>query len=143
MSEPPLDLNKIKAFPKAPPRRPDKLTKGALAQQLHAAAITRAQLENQSFAQDMHQRRSFATSAFRFVCVWMILVVAIVIASAVFADGVVIRGVLFKFVLSEKVLITLLCTTTANVIGLLVIVMKYLFAPPRLTPKSGSKKQPS
>ena len=49
-----------------------------------------------------------------------------------------------KFVLSEKVLVTvlvtLLCTTTANVIGLLVIVMRYLFPGPTKSQVRGTTK---
>lgn len=139
MSEAPLDLSKIKPPSKRPSKRPDKLTQAALDDQMRVATIQRLNLENVSFAQDMEQRRSFAVKAFRFVSCWMIVVVLIVAAAGILGDGLTLHGVKLKFVLSEKVLITLLCTTTANVIGLLVIVMRYLFAP---VPKPSSRRNP-
>jgi len=142
MSEqPPLDLSKIKPPSKRPSKRPDRLTQAALDEQIRVAAVERAHLENASFAQDMLQRRSFAVRAFWFVCAWMVGVMLVVLIAGIFGEGVTISGVKIKFGLSEKVLITLLCTTTANVTGLLVIVMRYLFSPPKsLKPAKGNTK---
>lgn len=66
--------------------------------------------------QDRKQRGTFAMCIFIFVCVYMASALTIVIL-----DGC---GVLD---ISETVQITMLGTTTANVIGLFIVVANYLF----------------
>lgn len=68
--------------------------------------------------QDRQQRKHFAYSIFIFICVYMLVVLSIVTFAGLSAWG---------FSLNDGVLVTLLSTTTANVLGLFIIVAKYLF----------------
>ena len=74
--------------------------------------------ENAGDSQDRTQRKKFAEKIFNFVSIYMYLVFFVLILS----------GCENKFYLSDSVLITLLGTTTANVIGVLIIVVTYLFS---------------
>lgn len=70
--------------------------------------------------QNRAQRKEYADNIFAFLCVYMLFV------------GLIIMGVGCNhcgFELSDTVLITLITTTTANVIGIFVFVVKYLFNP--------------
>lgn len=89
------------------------------------AETRRLELENQSLegdnigdSQDRKQRKEFAEKIFSFVCLYMFSVFLILF----------LCGSPSNFKLSDTVLITLLGTTTANVIGILIIVVKYLFS---------------
>lgn len=89
------------------------------------AEARRLELENQSLegdnigeSQDRDQRKEFAERIFSFVCIYMFAVFFILF----------LCGSPSSFKLSDTVLITLLGTTTANVIGILIIVVKYLFS---------------
>lgn len=73
--------------------------------------------ENEGDTQDRNQRRIFAISVFLFVVLYMAAVMTILF----------IQGFCDSFYLDKSVLITLLATTTANVLGVLVIVVTYLF----------------
>lgn len=66
--------------------------------------------------QDRNQRKKFSGHIFKFMCVYM--AVALII---VFLCGLQVM------VLDSSVLITLLSTTLANVIGVFTFVAKYLF----------------
>lgn len=68
--------------------------------------------------QDRRQRKHFAYWIFGFVCAYMLLVLTVVLFVGIRCLG---------FALSDGVLVTLLSTTTANVLGLFIIVAKYLF----------------
>ena len=74
-------------------------------------------LELKNKAQDIELRRKYAEQIFTFVSLYMFAVFFILILS----------GSPSSFRISDAVLMTLLGTTTANVIGILVIVAKYLF----------------
>ena len=74
--------------------------------------------ENEGDTQDRNQRRIFAISVFLFVVLYMVAVMTILF----------IQGFCDSFYLDKSVLITLLATTTANVLGVLVIVVTYLFS---------------
>ncbi len=76
------------------------------------------QLDNDGLAQDMDERKLYAHRIFVLVCMWLFLVSLVFVA-----DG---NGNLHY---SDSVIITLLTTTTANVIGLFILVTKYLFNP--------------
>lgn len=82
--------------------------------------IKRAQLleEYYSKKQDREQRKTFSFRIFMFVCVYMTFALAIL----VFCGASALR-------LSDSVIVALLTTTTANVIGLFAVVAKYLFHP--------------
>lgn len=66
--------------------------------------------------QDREQRKSYSDKVFYFLCAYMVVVFVILILSAC--------GV---FMMEKSVLITLLSTTSANIIGLFVFVVRYLF----------------
>lgn len=74
--------------------------------------------ENEDNSQERGQRKNYAKNVFIFVMAYMVIVLAILF----------IQGFCTCFYLSDSVLITLLGTTTANVISVLVIVMAYLFS---------------
>lgn len=89
------------------------------------AETRRLELENQSLegdnigdSQDRNQRKEFAERIFSFVCLYMFAVFLILF----------LCGSSGRFNLSDTVLMTLLGTTTANVIGILIIVVTYLFS---------------
>lgn len=79
-------------------------------------AIQLKQEELDSLKQDREQRKVFSYVIFGFVCVYMVLVLgAVILDGASFID------------VSDGVLITLLGTTTIDIIGLFAIVARYLF----------------
>lgn len=86
-----------------------ELEKQALELQLLKAQIRK-------FEDDNTGRREFSRSIFAVTVVWMFLVLMILIQHA---SG--------KWHLSDSVLITLITTTTVNVIGIFIIVANYLF----------------
>ena len=75
--------------------------------------------ENRGDSQDRDQRKEFAERIFSFVSIYMLFVFLILFFSGTETTN---------FKLSDNVLITLLGTTTANVIGILIIVVTYLFS---------------
>jgi hypothetical protein len=74
-------------------------------------------LEVQSKAQDIAMRKEYADKTYLFVCIYMCFVFFIIFLACSPST----------FQMSDGVLITLLGTTTVNVIGLFAIVMNYLF----------------
>lgn len=77
------------------------------------------EIQNESDTQDRDQRKDFAERVYYFACVYMVFVFLILFLSGS-------TGAHFK--LNDSVLITLLRTTTANVIGVFAIVVTYLFS---------------
>ena len=82
------------------------------------AQMDRQREEIEGLKQDREQRKIFSYVIFGFMCIYMLISLALV-----FLDG---YGIIF---LSDKVLITLLTTSLANVIGIFNFVAKYLFHP--------------
>ena len=76
--------------------------------------------EVESLKQDRRQRKTFSYRIFCFMCAYMAVSLA-----AVFLKG------LGKMDLSDGVLISLMTTSLANVIGIFNFVAKYLFHPKR------------
>lgn len=70
------------------------------------------------FEQKSNMRLVFAQNIFTLVCIYLV-----VVGFFLWQSGMTFRD----FKLSDKVLITLLTTTSANIISLLVFVVKYLF----------------
>ena len=70
----------------------------------------------QKFEDDNESRREFSRNIFTVTVIWMFLVLVVVIQCA--------AG---KWHLPDSVLIALITTTTANVIGIFIIVANYLF----------------
>jgi len=73
-------------------------------------------LDNDIKEQDKDERRLYAYRVFTLICLWLTGVLLIVVGSG--------NGSLHY---SDTVMVTLLTTTTANVIGLFAIVNGYLF----------------
>ena len=86
-----------------------ELEKQALELQLLKAQIQKFEYDNES-------RREFSRNIFAVVVVWMFLVFMVVVQCA-----------LGKWHLPDPVLIALITTTTANVIGIFIIVANYFF----------------
>lgn len=76
-------------------------------------------VENESESQNKQQRKDFAERIYSFAVIYMFGVFIILFLSGTETTN---------FKLSDNVLITLLGTTTANVIGILIIVVTYLFS---------------
>ena len=72
--------------------------------------------------QDIALRKSFALGIAIFVIVWFLIVLAIVAS-----DGFRMRVDGHDFVLANSIILALIGSTTANVIGILLIVVHYLF----------------
>lgn len=88
----------------------------AVVLELQRKKIARLDEEIKDLQQDRDQRRFLSYALFGFMCVYMLLVIIIV-----FCCG---RGFMY---LSDKVQITLLTTTLADVIGIFSFVAKYLY----------------
>lgn len=88
-------------------------------------AIRRASMfeDYTSKKQDREQRKYFSTWIFGVVCAYLLIVLVLL-----YLTGFSLTR------LSDTVLVALLTTTTVNVIGLLVIVARYLF------PRNGNNK---
>lgn len=76
-------------------------------------------VENESETQNKQQRKDFAERIYSFAAIYMLGVFLLLFLSGTETTN---------FKLSDNVLITLLGTTTANVIGILIIVVTYLFS---------------
>lgn len=76
-------------------------------------------VENESETQNKQQRKDFAERIYSFAAIYMLGVFLLLFLSGTETTD---------FKLSDNVLITLLGTTTANVIGILIIVVTYLFS---------------
>lgn len=74
--------------------------------------------ENEGDSQDRKQRKEFTDKIFDFVRKYMLFVCIVLF----------LKGTTSQFYLSDTVIVTLLGTTTANVIGILIIVVTYLFS---------------
>lgn len=94
----------------------DELIDLRIALMLDAAGAQNEYKEIDCRKQDRRQRGIFSICIFSFVCIYVIAVLVIVILCG--------ASVL---ILDTTVLVTILTTNTANVIGIFVIVAKYLF----------------
>lgn len=96
--------------------------KEKFSQRLEDLELARQRDEITHARQDQEDRRKFSRRVFGLALGWLLLVLAIVVFNG-FS--------LWSFSLSDQVLIALLTTTTANIIGTLVIVLNYLFPRPK------------
>ena len=89
-----------------------------------------AEEELANLRQDREERRKYAKSPFYFLCVFTGIVLGIVILSgfSCFNLSGFIYFNLSGFNLSDSVLITLITTSFSSVVGIFVLVMKYLFS---------------
>lgn len=85
-----------------------------LEKQVLELKLLKAQIRK--FEDDNESRREFSRNIFTVTVIWMFLVLVVVIQCA---NG--------KWHLPDSVLIALITTTTANVIGIFIIVANYLF----------------
>jgi uncharacterized membrane protein len=84
----------------------------------HDEEIAASELERRIRETELDERKKFARSSFRLTISWLIIVL-LVLMIAGFKP--------YQFYLPEKVLITLVGSTTINVIALAAIVLRYLF----------------
>ena len=90
------------------------------------------ELKNISDRQNIKARKRYANKLFRLIKCWLYFV-----ATLIFIVAVDVSGLPIAFSLPEPVLIAVLTTTTVNVIGLFVFVVRYLF--PKTTPKTSQQ----
>ena len=130
-----LGLDAIQA-PDSVPDTPDEdtaredqaLDEEARLELQHAAR--RRDLELNELEQNIKARKLYAKLIFGLVCGWLVCVLVIAILEGLGASGEAFyffRRFPIKFKLESNVMIALIATTTANIIAVLVIVMKYLF----------------
>jgi len=105
-----VNLDLIKA-PEVVRNKPDKLSKEEL-------ELEEKELLNTELAQNIKARKRYASAVFILVISWVTLVFALLIF-----QGFGFRG----FHLSDNVLLGAIGSTTADIIGILLIVIRYLF----------------
>ncbi|MGA2147987.1 MAG: hypothetical protein ABSH49_23825 [Bryobacteraceae bacterium] len=83
-----------------------------------------AQTEGQK--QDIKERKKYAQLFFYLSCAWLVAIVAILMLQGFGSQGF---GSFWKtpFKLSDSIVLAMIGSTTANVLGILYIVAKYLF----------------
>ena len=93
------------------------------------AELEKLRLENQGLRDDNAARKKYADRIFVFIAIWLFLVLLIVIVQGF--SGQEGSASSFEdrslFDLDSKVILMLLGTTTANVVGLFIVVARYLF----------------
>jgi hypothetical protein len=82
--------------------------------------VRRQELLNQQFERNIQAREYYAELIFKLVCSWLFTTMAIVIVQG-FDEQI------HWFKLDDKVLITLITTTTITVVGLFQFVVRYLY----------------
>lgn len=80
--------------------------------------LERAEEELESAKQDRTERKRYASLIFGLICAWLVMLFAVLFFQGLAAFG---------FQLQDSVLLALIGGTTANVLGIFVIVAKYLF----------------
>jgi hypothetical protein len=109
----PADLNLITA-PAVLPSQPDAASKKEQDEYDKEAK----HLQNIGLGQDIRARKKYAFRIFALVASWITAILAILL----------VQGFGYKgFHLSDNVLLAAIGSTTANIIGVLLIVIKYLF----------------
>ena len=83
-----------------------------------ATASQFSQAELESYRQDTAERKKYASNIFGLMAGWILFIVVVILLQA---------SETAKFELTENVLLALIVTTTANILGLFVIVANYLF----------------
>jgi hypothetical protein len=78
----------------------------------------RKRTENEGIAQDISERKKYATYFFVLSCAWLVLV-----ASLLLLQGFVLA----HFHLDDPVILAAIGATTVNVLGILYVVANYLF----------------
>jgi hypothetical protein len=89
----------------------------------------------QLLKQNREERKKYAHHIFILTCIWATLIFTILIANGIKSIN---SKKFFEFELSDKVLITLITSTTLNFFGFFLLVVKYLF---RVDSDKSSKKK--
>ena len=84
-------------------------------------ALEKQIAELRSYNLDVDERRRFALRVFRLTCAWLTIVMLVVLANG-FGTACLIR-----FRLSDSVVLGLIGSTTANIVGVFLVVVNYLF----------------
>ncbi len=125
------DFTKILAGPPPTPQQADpKLS--ILEKRAFEREDEKRQLQNHNYRHTVRLRRELARSIPRFVKGYLVFVGILLIGNSISLppDSLICRKFFcIYFELSDNVIIALLTTTTVNVIGLYVIVAKYIFSP--------------
>jgi hypothetical protein len=79
-------------------------------------------LQNVALAQDINLRKDFAWDIFYLIVAWLILVFVVLIL-----QGFAVAISHHEFRLSDSVVLALIGGTTVNVLGIFIIVVRYLF----------------
>lgn len=121
-----VDLGVI-AAPAVVPAAPDKES------QIEHDKLDRdhKKLENKAFAQDIMLRGIYAACVFGIVFLWLVGVYLMLLLEGFHFHG---------FGLTEKEVLAAITSTTANLIAVLVIIVKYLFPNHPTNPTSKPKK---
>lgn len=119
----PLDLDRLLREEQPSEEVPSALSALAIEKQSIEADKQSIEAERQrevldGLVQDREQRKTYSKCLFWLICVWMGLILLIV-----FLHG--FEGIPFR--LTQTELVTLIGSTTINVIGLFAIVARYLF----------------
>lgn len=88
------------------------------------AQVSTEQAHLRQLLQNIDERKKYANRIFWLVCGWLSFVGAIVLGAGI--QGHLLGCTVFH--LPESVLIALITTTTINVIGIFLFVMRYLFS---------------
>ena len=110
-----IDLDRLRQE-QPPEEKPEAISAFAAEKQDLETAQQREVLAG--LVQDRQQRKKYSQNLFVLICVWIYLIITIV-----FMHGCR----LMPFSLTEAELVTLIGSTTINVLGLFVIVARYLF----------------
>jgi hypothetical protein len=116
-SRPPRDLSVIADAP--PTDAPDDRARD----ELRVLELAAQKEQVRGLSQDIDERRKYANRIFYMVSTWLAIVAYIVVAQG-FGLGFFNHG---PFHLSDSVVIALVTTSTATVVGCLLIVATYLF----------------
>ena len=108
------------------------VAEGIDAEQFLALQLKRLEIElkQQELLQrkDEHKlRKKFSSRLYRLICVWLFVLMIILLSTATSCIKIWPTNQCTDFVLSDKVIITLLTSTTVTVLGLFVTVLKYMF----------------
>jgi hypothetical protein len=85
-------------------------------------------LQNVALKQDIDLRKEFAWDIFYLIVAWLVLVFVLLILQG-FAATICSH----KFSLSDSVVLALISGTTVNVLGIFLIVVRYLFPTPAVS----------
>jgi ABC-type Fe3+ transport system permease subunit len=91
---------------------------------------TRKQLEHEDFSNEVTARRKYSWRVYRLVVLWLAFVGLVVLMQGFDSFSLTLGevSISYKFDLSNEVLIALITSATASVIGLFTIIVRYFFS---------------